>query len=115
MSIIGKKTKFQYLEKITTTNGRGRQSVSWTSKYFIYGILSGVKHYGSGSKDEIIQNQLKVAYYYELLLNKRDVNFINEEDRIKDVSSGIEYEIQQIIINGNNKGNILSLQLLRLK
>lgn len=115
MSIVGKKTKFQYLERVTATNGRGRQTLTWKPKYYIYGVLSGIKHYGSGSKDDIIQGQLKVVYYYELLLNKRDVKYINEEDRIKDVTTGFEYEIQQVMVNGNNKGNVLSLQLLRLR
>ena len=116
MSVTGKKTTLEHLQSTETENGRGRSVTTWsgTGRY-IKGVLSGIKHFGSGSKDIMQANRITVVYDYELAVNERDVSDLNEKDRFRSLKTGDEFEVQQIIRPFNHTSNNFVIQLLRLK
>lgn len=115
MSFVGAKTKLNYLKRVSTKNGRGREVTTYEKVCSVKGSLSAVKHFGSGSKDKIIAKQVNTNYDYELLLNQRDIKCLNEKNVFEDPKTNYRYEIQQILIPNNNTAKTYVVQLLRLR
>ena len=115
MSAIGNKTKFLYIERVEVSNTRGRTTTTDKVLAKFKGVLSSVKHYGSGSRDTSIAMQNNVTYDYELTISRRLVPNLNEKNIIRDTKTNLEYEIQQVLIPDMNRGNVWVVQLLRIR